>query len=207
MDVSGFTWVFAVAVLACIVVLLAICLDCSNSGPLASISQTNASDEYMPSTEFRLIHPSPPFPDVNSTHALSNLLLPYSPSVDVPPQRRTHSFTPTETESNPSYENPAEGSDYQNDSDAEDTGYIIVLGDSPPAGDPSTNQSRASSPSSDAGHDYVNFAKVVVSSEDRDYQNVDPERPSAASPQSDSDDEYEGNYVNQPEMIHRQPSI
>ncbi|CAJ1076469.1 uncharacterized protein LOC120573839 isoform X1 [Xyrichtys novacula] len=139
---------------------------------------------------------------MNSIHPTLNQLSPFPPQTDSGSQRRKTSFTPTETESNPSYENQADVSDYINaDSDQEDHGYIVVLPDGP------TNPSRASTPSSDVQHDYENFPKT---GEDRDYLNVEPlnfERStpdlsakSCSSSSSSDDEEDEGNYVNQPPM-------
>lgn len=91
--------------------------------------------------------------------------------------------------------------DMNAESDAEDPGYIIVL---PDGEAPQTNQSRASTPSSD-NNDYENVPKKkdeekrnsqhlsFVPSEDRDYLNVERLH---CHTQSDSDDDNEGNYVN-----------
>ncbi|XP_044037483.1 uncharacterized protein LOC122869026 [Siniperca chuatsi] len=193
MDASWLLWVLAAAVLVSMVLLAVVCLHCMNKGPLASIRQ--ASEDYLPSTEFRVIHPSQPTNDQNSIHPSSNLLSPFSLSAGT--QRRHRSVTPTETESNPSYENPAEGPDYVNaDSDAEDPPYVTVL---PDGEAPLTNQSRASTPSSDIRHDYEN---VPEKKEDREYLNVDPLHFQISTPEltdpsdSDDDDDDEGNYVN-----------
>ncbi|XP_033501487.1 uncharacterized protein LOC117268862 isoform X2 [Epinephelus lanceolatus] len=201
MTASWLIWFLVSAIFVSMVLLAVVCLNCRNKGPLVSIRQVNASEEYMPSTEFRIIHPfaAQPSTDLNSIHLSSNLLSPFSPLADPGTQRRHRSFTPTETESNPSYENPADGPDYINtESDAEDPGYIIVL---PEGETPLTNQSRASTPSSDVQHDYVN---VLESKEERDYLNVEPLHFQRSTPdlstQSDSDDDEESddeeNYVN-----------
>ncbi|XP_041813846.1 uncharacterized protein LOC121621438 isoform X2 [Chelmon rostratus] len=193
MAVSWLLLVMAGAVFVSMVLLAVVCLHCRNKGPLVYIRQANPSEE---STEFRVIHPSQPTIDRNSIHPSSNQLSPFSLSADPGTQRRHRSFTPTETDSNPSYENPADGPDYVNsESDAEDPGYIIVL---PEGETPLTNQSRASTPSSDVLHDYEN---VPEKKEDREYLNVDPlhfqRSSSELSAQSDSDsDDDEGNYVN-----------
>ncbi|KAI3359821.1 hypothetical protein L3Q82_013827, partial [Scortum barcoo] len=119
-----------------------------------------------------------------------------SPSAGPGTQRRRRSVTPTETESNPSYENPA-GSDYP-ESDADEPGYIIVLpdGEAPP-----TNPSRASTPSSDVLHDYEN---VPDKKEDRDYLNVEllhfqrstPDLSAQSDSDDDDDEDDDANYVN-----------
>ncbi|XP_039679638.1 uncharacterized protein LOC120573839 isoform X2 [Perca fluviatilis] len=167
MAASWLIWVLAVAIFVSMVLLAVVCLHCRNKGPLVSIRQ--ASEDYMPSNQFRVIHPSHTNTDLSSIHPSSNLLSPFSSSAHPGTQRRFPSITPTETESNPSYENPADGPDYINaESDAEDPGYIIVL---PEGETPLTNQSRASTPSSDVLHDYEN---VPEKSEDRDYLNVEP---------------------------------
>ncbi|XP_045894027.1 linker for activation of T-cells family member 1 [Micropterus dolomieu] len=194
MDASWFLWVLAGAVLASMVLLAVVCLHCRNKGPLASIRQ--ASDDYMPSTRFRVIHPSQPSNDLNPS-----LLSPFSQSTNPGTQRGHRSVTPTETESNASYVDPSDGPDYVNADDADDPPYVTVL----PGGDPPlTNQSRASTPSSDVRHDYEN----VPEREDRDYLNVDLQHYQRSTPdlsaQSDSnddddDDDDEGNYVNVPE--------
>ncbi|XP_042360521.1 uncharacterized protein LOC121956399 isoform X2 [Plectropomus leopardus] len=196
MAVSWLVWFFATAIFVSMVLLAGICLHCRNEGPLVSIRQINASEEYMPSTQFRIIHPSQPSTDLNSIHLPSNLLSPFSPSADPLTHRRQRSFTPTETESNPSYENPVDGPNFT-ESDAEDPGYIIVL---PEGETPQTNQSRASTPSSDVQHDYENVPeKKEERGEERDYLNVEPRNFQRSTPdvsaQSDSDDD-EGNYVN-----------
>uniref|UniRef100_UPI0037E8C345 linker for activation of T-cells family member 1 n=1 Tax=Semicossyphus pulcher TaxID=241346 RepID=UPI0037E8C345 len=205
----GSSWlvlVMVAAIFVSMVLLAVVCLDCRVKGPPVSISQANASDEYISSTNFRVIHSSQPNMDLNSIHSPSNLLSPFSSSSDPGTQRRHRPVTPSETESNPSYENPADGPDYVNDeSDTEDPGYIIVL----PGGDaPLTNLSRASTPSSDVRHDYEN---VPEKKEERDYLNVELLHFEGSTPdlsaQSDSDDDDdEGNYVNQPPLTHSQTS-
>ncbi|XP_034567569.1 uncharacterized protein LOC117832513 [Notolabrus celidotus] len=204
----GSSWlvlIMVAAIFISMVLLAVVCLDCRMKGPPVSISQAAASDEYMPSTNFRVIHPSQP----SIGHIPpSNWLSPSSSLVGT--QGRQPSFTATETESNPSYENPADGPDYINESDQDDPGYIIVL---PDGETPLTNQSRASTPSSDVQHDYENIQKSPK--DDRDYLNVEPPHPqrstsdlsvlsSSSSSSSSSDDE--GNYVNQPPMLHSEPS-
>ncbi|XP_035510656.1 nucleolin-like [Morone saxatilis] len=194
--------VLAAAVFVSMVLLAVVCLHCRNKGPLVSIRQGNSTEEYMPSNQFRVIHPSQPNLDLNLSHSSSHLLSPFSPLVVPGTQRRHTSFTPTENESIPSYENPGDGHYINAESDPEDPGYIIVL----PEGE-TQNQSRASTPSSDVLHDYEN---VPEKKEDREYLNVDPLGLSISTPelsaQSDSDDEDddddddddddEGNYVN-----------
>ncbi|XP_035852453.1 uncharacterized protein LOC116060861 isoform X2 [Sander lucioperca] len=196
MATSWLIWVMVVAIFVSMVLLAVVCLRCRNKGPLVSIRQT--SEDYIPSTQFRVIHPSQ-----TNTDLSSNLLSPFSSSAHLGTQRRFPSVTPTETESNPSYENPPDGPDYINaESDADDPGYIIVL---PEGETPLTNQSRASTPSSDVLHDYEN---VPEKSEDRDYLNVEPlhfqpgstpdlsARSDSDDDDDDDDDDDEGNYVN-----------
>ncbi|XP_040013554.1 uncharacterized protein LOC120806409 isoform X2 [Xiphias gladius] len=164
MDPSWFFLVLSAAVFVSIVLLAVVCLDCWNKGALVSIRQTNASEEYMQSTEFRVIHPLQPAGDLNSIRSAPHLLSPHrvvSPSADPGTQRRHRSFTPTET--GPEYVNPDPNLP---DSDIEDPGYITVIPDVE-APTPSS-ESRASTPSSDVRHDYVNLE------EERDYLNVDP---------------------------------
>nr|XP_046271656.1 uncharacterized protein LOC124073459 isoform X1 [Scatophagus argus] len=202
-----FLVLMVVAVFVCMAVLAVACLQCRNKGPLVSIRQANTSEE---SSEFRVIHPTQSTIERNPIHPQTGLLSPYPPSADPLTQRRHPSFTPTETESNPSYENPPDGSNYvSGDSDAEDAGYIIVL----PEGEaPLTNHSRASTPSSDVRHDYENVPEkkdppsvrhsptrlsAEGDEEDREYLNVDPMKtsPSQTDSESESEDD-EGNYVN-----------
>ncbi|XP_028268197.1 uncharacterized protein LOC114440105 isoform X3 [Parambassis ranga] len=218
MEASWLPVLVSAAVLLAIILLAAVCLDCGNKGPMASIRQ--ASGDYMPSTDFRIIHSSHTTTTLNSIHSPSHLLSPYPTSVDAGIQRH-RSFTPTETESNPSYENPGIGPESL-DSDCEDPGYIVVLADGQ---DPPPNASRASTPSSDANHEYVNVKTPSTSTiEDTDYQNVEPlhelntipryENPDIGSGvppavipallahcdsnEDESSDDDEGNYVNQP---------
>ncbi|XP_041633990.1 uncharacterized protein LOC121503586 [Cheilinus undulatus] len=201
MSSSWLALVVMAAIFISMVLLAVVCLDCRIKGPPASISQVNASDEYIPSLNFRVIHPSQPSLELNPIHLQPGLLSPFPPATDPGSQRRHPSFTRTETESNPSYENPGDGSEYVNtESDQEDTGYIIVL----PEGD----HSRASTPSSDVRHDYENCPDKK---EEREYLNVEPvpfqrsiTNLSVLSSSSSSSDD-EGNYVNQP-SIHCQPS-
>ncbi|KAL6102380.1 uncharacterized protein ACO6RY_01999 [Pungitius sinensis] len=172
---SGLLWVLVAAVVVSTVVLAGVCLRCRR-GPQGCFSQANASEDYLPSPQFRVIHPSQTNPDLTSEHLPSNLLSPHFTSADSQNHRRQQSFTPTETESNPSYENPADGPDYINaESDADDAGYILVL---PEEQTGRTNGSRASTPSSDVQHDYENVPEKKFEDDD------------------DEDDDDEGNYVN-----------
>ncbi|XP_077940403.1 uncharacterized protein LOC144384574 [Gasterosteus aculeatus] len=173
---SGLFWVLVAAVVVSTVVLAVVCLRCRR-GPQVCISPANISEDYLPSPQFRVIHPSQTNPDLNFAHHPSNQLSPHFPSADPQNHRRHRSFTPTETESNPSYENPADGPDYINaESDAEDPGYIMVLPEEPTAG---TTNSRASTPSSDVQHDYENVPEKKLE-------------------EDDDDDSEEENYVNVP---------
>ncbi|KAE8282706.1 hypothetical protein D5F01_LYC18095 [Larimichthys crocea] len=196
--------VMAAAVFVSMVLLVAVCLNCRDKGPLVSIRQTNASEEP---SGFRVIHPTQPINDRNSIHPAAHLLSPFS---DAGTQRHS-TYTATETDSNPSYENPVVV-----ESDNDDPGYIIVL---PEGATPVTNQSRASTPSSDVLHDYENVPEKKTDSRG-EYLNVENfhseawspslSRPlfgcesSAQSKSSDDDDDddddgdsdSEGNYVN-----------
>ncbi|KAF3699698.1 hypothetical protein EXN66_Car015385 [Channa argus] len=182
-----------------IVLLAVVCLDCRRKGPLAYIRETNPSDEYINPPTLTVMHPFAvqPTTDLRSIRSPSNLLSPVSPSTDSGVHWRHRSATPTETESNPSYENPVQ--DGPIDSDVEDPGYIVVLPDD--AASPSVNQSRASTPSLDQ-HDYENFPEQAAK-EDRDYQNVELQHFQNTDDDDDDDDsDDEANYVNQPPMIH-----
>lgn len=108
-------------------------------------------------------------------------------------------YPPSETESNPSYENPGPES-LESDADDAASGYIIVI---PEGQAPVTNQSGTSTPSSAQDDqndpDYVNIEREILT----DYLNVDPmnsQRPISATTvttDSDSDDDETGPYVNQ----------
>uniref|UniRef100_UPI003AAEF448 uncharacterized protein isoform X2 n=1 Tax=Centroberyx gerrardi TaxID=166262 RepID=UPI003AAEF448 len=212
MEVSWFGWFLAGLVLVSLVLLASVCLDCGNKGPLVSIRQGHASEEYIPSTRFGLIHPYQPSIDANSINRPSTLLSPFSPSLDVAPQRH-HSFTLTENESNPSYENPADGPEYENESDGEEPGYVKVLPDPPKVEIRQSSQSLASTHSSvDVEPHYVNV-DPSIEPDDRDYLNVELPQTAAAlkwtgandkesdDDDDDDDDDEEGNYVNQPAMM------
>ncbi|KAF7648238.1 hypothetical protein LDENG_00160030 [Lucifuga dentata] len=203
MDVSVFVWLQMAAILVCIVVIAAFCLDCRSKGPLVSIRQVDASEEYISSTRFGLIHQYQPSSYLNSINPSSML----SPSLD-PGHQRHPSFTPTENESNPSYENPADGPEYQQpESDGED-GYIIVLADQPKDEAPPTNESRpstpsrVSTPSSEDDHPYVNVEEMKhrENTDKREYLNVEllqnPAAAAAAGKCDSDEDDDEGNYVN-----------
>ncbi|CAN9505022.1 unnamed protein product [Ophioblennius macclurei] len=182
------------AVLMAAVLLLATCVNCRNKGPLSSIHQT-PSEDYVGSTNFRIIHPHRLNSDQNANSADPHLLSPFLSSADPGPPRGRPSFTTTDTDSNPSYENPGPES-LEGDADKD---YIIVLpdGEAPP--------SRASSPSSDAQHNYVNIEDDLDQNlddsleENLDYVNVEPASfLQAPTDEDDSDEDEEGNYVNQP---------
>ncbi|XP_029015420.1 uncharacterized protein LOC114860760 [Betta splendens] len=223
MDASWFLLVVSAALLVSMVLLVIMCLDCRRKGPLVSIRETDPSDEY--------INPPPithPFgvqltTDLRSIRSPSSLLSPLS-SADAGSHWLHRSVTPTETESNPSYENPVQ--DGPVDSDVEDPGYIIVLPNEDVS--PSNNQSRASTPSLDQ-HDYENVPEQKVpcpdSEEDRDYLNVVPlhfqnsaqsfktlQKDEESLSQSNTDDEDDesdddgGNYVNELPICHAHSS-
>ncbi|KAM9843819.1 uncharacterized protein ACBR49_012950 isoform 1-T3 [Aulostomus maculatus] len=206
MDVSWLHLVLVLSVLVSIVLLALNCLDCRNNGPLVSISQVNSTGEYMPSDNFGLIHQLQVTTDLNAVHPPADLPSPFPVSTDPAAHRRQRSFTPTETDSNPSYENPPESTSLgYRQSYNED--YLIVL---PGREEPPDNQSRASSPSSDVPH-YVNIDNeelANISSEEGEYQNVNPPCSafqSSGSCGDDDDDDYdEGNYVNQLPMVQAQ---
>ncbi|XP_054615676.1 uncharacterized protein LOC129171242 [Dunckerocampus dactyliophorus] len=176
----------AVAILVCGVLLALVCVDCLRNGTLVSIQEENATDEYIPSNEFRLVRPH-----LLTTGVTSDLLLPLARSSNPGSHHARRSVT-TQSESNASYENSPEGLD-DPQCFAED--YIIVL---PEDQDALTNQTAASTPSSGVPHEYVN-----VLADDREYLNVmpPPSGETSTSSQSDEDDEGEGNYVNQPSVM------
>ncbi|XP_060946413.1 uncharacterized protein LOC133023406 [Limanda limanda] len=219
-----FLVVLSAALSVSVVVLTLACVNCWRRRPLVSIRQTHASEDYTPSTEFhvRVNHPMQPSSDLSSIRSAPHLLSPPRVLSSSDGTQRHRSFTPTDTGSNPSYENPEDGPDYVNpdpnlpDSDVEDPGYIIVI----PGCDAlaSSNQSRASTPSSDVRHDYVNLGEEEQEQEeepDQDYLNVDPQLSQKAAAESsglsnsdtDTDTDDEGNYVNQPPMIHSPQSL
>ncbi|XP_047212100.1 linker for activation of T-cells family member 1-like isoform X4 [Girardinichthys multiradiatus] len=181
MEISGLTLLLSATVFIATILLAIICLDCRNKSPLASISQTPASDEYVTSSGFSVIHPCHPRPEPNAIHSPSNLM-PHPNSADRGSERRLRPYTPTET-----------GTDFP-DSDAEDNGYIKVL--------PETEPSRASTPSSD--NHYVNVEEAKPDSDsdsDPDYLNVDKIHQPCSTPDLSSQSEDDDNYVNQPPMI------
>ncbi|XP_008415400.1 uncharacterized protein LOC103469478 isoform X1 [Poecilia reticulata] len=200
MDVSWLALLMMAAVFAASVLLAAVCLDCGNRSPLASISQTAASEEYVPSG-FIVVHPfaGQARLDQNLVHSPSTLK-PHPIPAGRGSGQPLRPYTPTETESNPSYENPAPETDFP-DSDAEGNGYIEVL--------PETEPSRASTPSLDSA-DYVNLEDENKnqalepepepdqdsdsdSESDHNYENVKSANGSPAASTPDEDDE---NYVN-----------
>ncbi|XP_051797381.1 uncharacterized protein LOC110966428 isoform X2 [Acanthochromis polyacanthus] len=204
MDVTWLCVALSVAVVIAVVLLVVTCVDCRKKGPMASITQT-ASEEYVPSPHFRVIHPSQPTTDLNSLRPPVSHPSPF-PNRPGETVWQPSPYPPSETESNPSYENPGPES-LESEADEAGSGYIIVI---PEGQNPVTNRSGASTPSSDVqnDHDYVN---IEISKEAlTDYLNVDPlynQRPtSATTATSDSDDDDDddeiGNYVNQQPMIH-----
>lgn len=207
MEASWFVLLVSAAILLAMVLLAVVCLNCRKKSPLASISQTAASEEYVPSSGFIVIHPCQPRPDQNTICSPSSLM-PRSNLADRGSERGLRPYTPTETESNPSYENPVPGTDFP-DSDAEENGngYIEVLPDKEP--------SRASTPD----HNYENVEKPLKAEltadpegEQNSEPNSEPDSDSEAESEpnylnvedldraSDQDDDDEENYVNQPPM-------
>ncbi|MEQ2299109.1 hypothetical protein AMECASPLE_012113 [Ameca splendens] len=191
MEISGLTLLLSATVFIATILLAIVCLDCRNKSPLASISQTPASDEYVTSSGFVVINPCHPRPEPNAIHSPSNLM-PHPNSADRGSERRLRPYTPTET-----------GTDFP-DSDAEDNGYIKVL--------PETEPSRASTPSSDNHYVNVEEAKISPGPEpepdtdsdldsDPEYLNVDKIHQPCSTPDLSSQSEDDDNYVNQPPMI------
>ncbi|XP_023812994.1 A-agglutinin anchorage subunit isoform X2 [Oryzias latipes] len=213
MEVSWLVLLVSAAVFAAIFLLLVTCVDCTNQGPLgerkprlpaatcAHIIQRTPSEEDVPPSGFIVIHPRTgstlPAVDVNPAHPSSIALSPY-PSSAHPGYRRP--TTPTETESNPSYENSGMPS-AQRESDGEDTGYITVLPENDPgksrASTPSSDPDCSSSSSTDDLHEYVN----VESQGSSNYLNVPSPSNARSTPEpscpSVSDDDDDNNYVNQ----------
>ncbi|CAI5676541.1 unnamed protein product [Oreochromis niloticus] len=207
MDFSWFLLLVSAAVFVSIVLLAVICLDCRNKG---SIQQT-ASEDYT-SPEFRVIHPAPLSMPTSRSLASGSIsvaqpTLPPNPIIITTPPPDPHlrppfstkpeqrPYTPTETESNPSYENPEPEKDVDDPAD----NYIEVLPDNPEEskGLPADIESRASTPSSD--HNYVNLDEEEDDDDKLDYQNVAPIGSTPGSSAQSSEDEYEeSNYVNQP---------
>ncbi|XP_023204787.1 uncharacterized protein LOC102231209 isoform X2 [Xiphophorus maculatus] len=180
MDVSWLSLLMMAAAVAASVLLAAVCLDCGNKSPLASISQTAASEEYVPSSGFIVVHPfaGQARLDQNLVHSPPTLK-PHPIPAGRGSGQPLRPYTPTETESNPSYENPAPETDFP-DSDAEGNGYIEVL--------PETEPSRASTPSLDSA-DYVNL-------DENKKQALEPEPEPDQDSDSDSDSESDHNYEN-----------
>ncbi|XP_014911023.1 uncharacterized protein LOC106961654 isoform X1 [Poecilia latipinna] len=181
MDVSWLSLLMMAAIFATSVLLAAVCLDCGNKSPLASISQTAASEEYVPSSGFIVVHPCAGQArlDQNLVHSPSTLK-PHPIPAGRGSGQPLRPYTPTETESNPSYENPAPGTDFP-DSDAEGNGYIEVI--------PGAEPSRASTPSLDSA-DYVNLE------DEKKKQELEPKPEEEPDQDSDSDSESDHNYEN-----------
>ncbi|RVE70080.1 hypothetical protein OJAV_G00083930 [Oryzias javanicus] len=230
MEVSWLLLLVSVAVLAAIFLLLVVCVDCSNQGPMAHISQRAPSEDDMSNPRFIVIHPGSTLPvlDGNAAHTLSVPVSPYPTAAEPGSWRPT---TPTETESNPSYENsgtpPA-----RPESDGNETGYILVLPESDPEKScasmaNSDEQDSSSSSSSDNLHEYVNVGKsstpLIISKglgSASFYQPIDndklkeankprlllQDRPLSRRPSysddDDDDDDDDSNYVNQPPINH-----
>ncbi|XP_061829893.2 uncharacterized protein [Nerophis lumbriciformis] len=197
----------ALAMMLCGVLMALACVDCWRNAPLVSIREDIATDEYILSTEFP---PAPPH--VLMTSPTSDRLSPMAPPPDAVSGSERGCVTPTQSESNASYENSHAGLDYP-ECFAED--YVLVLPDV------STNQSAASTPSSGVRHEYVNVPadewrepsgsspvramERLFLSDDREYLDVTPQsadstgsasgETSTLSSQSEDD---EANYVNQP---------
>ncbi|XP_043955678.1 linker for activation of T-cells family member 1-like isoform X2 [Gambusia affinis] len=182
MDVSWLSLLMMAAAFAASVLLAAVCLDCGNKSPLASISQTAASEEYVPSSGFIVVHPfaGQARLDQNLVHSPTTLK-PHPIPAGRGSGQPLRPYTPTETESNPSYENPALETDFP-DSDAEGNGYIVVL--------PETEPSRASTPSLDSA-DYVNLDENK-----KQALKLEPEQEPEPDQDSDSDSESDHNYEN-----------
>ncbi|XP_043955676.1 uncharacterized protein LOC122821638 isoform X1 [Gambusia affinis] len=183
MDVSWLSLLMMAAAFAASVLLAAVCLDCGNKSPLASISQTAASEEYVPSSGFIVVHPfaGQARLDQNLVHSPTTLK-PHPIPAGRGSGQPLRPYTPTETESNPSYENPALETDFP-DSDAEGNGYIVVL--------PETEPSRASTPSLDSA-DYVNLGDENK----KQALKLEPEQEPEPDQDSDSDSESDHNYEN-----------
>ncbi|XP_072298903.1 uncharacterized protein [Eucyclogobius newberryi] len=209
----------ALFLLMCLVLLSSLCVHC-NRRPMASIRQTHTSeDTYIPSTLFLTHRPTQYSNDQNYVHPQSNFLSP--PFSDERTQRRAcPSLTPTETESNNSYENADVcGRVNDEEDDVPDPGYIVVLPETAP---PVAINSRASSLSSgsnnvyenteddddDDEHNYVNVgeSKNCISQSHHckrstDQQTANHSQDSSESSDSDDDDDSdddEDDYVNQP---------
>ncbi|XP_077413539.1 uncharacterized protein LOC144043602 isoform X2 [Vanacampus margaritifer] len=203
------------AMLACGVVLALVCLHCRDNGPPVSIREASVTGEYIPSTQFRLVHPHQ-----STTRLTSSLLSPFIPASHRGSQcSRRSNREPTESESNHSYQNSHDGQSPSHTFTEPDfpeslTGdYIIVLpGDEASA----TNHSGVSTPSSGEPHDYENVLhkRTPSPTDEREYLNVIPlpqggETPTLSSQSDedddDSDDDDEGKYVNQASVMSSSP--
>ncbi|KAM9784613.1 uncharacterized protein LOC133170306 isoform X2 [Syngnathus typhle] len=179
------------AVMACGVALALACLHCRDNGPPVSIREASYTSEYIPSSQFTLVHPHH-----STTRPTSGLLSPFIPALHVGSQRSGRSDRElTESESNHSYQNSHD----ERDSSAGD--YIIVLpGDEAPA----ANLSGASTPSSGELHSYENVQSHTG------YLNlIEGETPTLVSQSDEDDDEdsddVEGKYVNQASGMSSSP--
>ncbi|XP_077386380.1 uncharacterized protein LOC144024147 [Festucalex cinctus] len=202
------------AMLACGVVLALVCLHCRDNGPPVYIREASDTGEYIPSTQFRLVHPHQ-----STTRLTSGLLSPFIPASDRGSQRsRRSNREPTESESNHSYQNSHDGQSTSHTFTEQDypesltRDYIIVLpGDESPA----INHSGVSTPSSGEPHDYENVLheRTQTPTDDREYLNVillpqggeTPTLLSQSDDDSDDSDDDEGKYVNQASVMSSNP--
>ncbi|XP_061740324.1 uncharacterized protein LOC133541198 [Nerophis ophidion] len=197
----------ALATVALLCGVLLACVDCWRNAPPVSIREDTATAEYILSTNFP--HALPHFLMISPT---SDLLSPMAPPPDPGSGSERGCVTPTQSESNASYENSHAGLDYP-ECFAED--YVLVLPDA------STNQSAASTPSSGVRHEYVNVPAAewrepsgsspvramerLSLSDDREYLDVTPHSAAStgsasgeSSTLSSQSEEDEAQYVNQP---------
>ncbi|XP_033826393.1 linker for activation of T-cells family member 1-like isoform X1 [Periophthalmus magnuspinnatus] len=186
----------ALVLLVCLALLSSLCLHCYKR-PMVSIRQTRTSeDTYIPSSQFLMNRPMQYSVHQNYVHPPSNLLSPhFSGEGSQRPARP--SVTPTETESNNSYENTGPCAD--SEEEVPDPGYIVVLPETAPPvakiNRTSTTSSESVGSDEDAEPNYVNLGdpeSSFVSPHDQ----LDINESQDSSEHSDSDEE--GDYVNQP---------
>ncbi|XP_067089916.1 linker for activation of T-cells family member 1 [Osmerus mordax] len=194
------------ALLLSMVLLTGLCLHCRRHSAPFIIQPNHGSEDYTQQTQPMRVIRSYQGTIGTNWATQSSTLSPVSEQIV-----RHNSFTPTENESNPSYENPTEAQ-YQNTVDedeeyeqAADAPYVDVLPDPPMIETHQSNQSLASTQSSEPP--YVNIER-----EQENYQNVDPHlgmasRLSCLEDSDEDSDEETGNYVNQDMMCLTETSI
>ncbi|CAL1589440.1 unnamed protein product [Knipowitschia caucasica] len=185
-------------VLMSLVLLTSLCLRCGRKS-MVSIRQSRPSeDTYIPSTQFLVNSHMQCSRDQNYVHPASNLLSPLF-SADGNQRPGRPSSTPTETESNNSYEN-AESCVCE---DHPDSGYVEVLPETAPPEGSDSEVNNDYENTEEEEPNYVNVetdqSQVYALSCDQLLTNYCPDSDSSEDEDEDDDeDDDEADYVNQP---------